>query len=59
MAMKMFRGLKHLLYKDRLRGFILQKRRVPQGDLIVAFQHLEGACKKEDPCGPLPSEHLL
>lgn len=62
MAMKMLKGLKHLPYKDRLRGlglFILQKRRVPQGEFIVAFQHLEGAYKKEDLCGPLPSEHLL
>jgi len=36
----MIQGLKHLSCEERL--FILEKRRL-QGDLIAAFQYLEGA----------------
>ncbi|KAJ7415085.1 hypothetical protein BTVI_39459 [Pitangus sulphuratus] len=44
-AEKMIRGLKHLIYEDRLREmalFILEKRRL-WDHLIAAFQYLKGA----------------
>lgn len=44
----MIRGLEHLFYADRLRelGPFSQEKRRCQGDLIAAFQYLEGASKE-------------
>ena len=48
-ATKVFQGMEHLSYEDRLRGlglFSLEKRRLWE-NFIVAFQFLKAGCKKE------------
>ncbi|PKU35221.1 hypothetical protein llap_14474 [Limosa lapponica baueri] len=48
-AMNMIRGLEHLSYEDRLRalGLFSPEKRKVQGDLIVAFQYLKEAYRRD------------
>jgi len=45
----MIRGLEHLCYEQRLRGKgdVLPEKRRLQGDLIAAFQHLNGPYRED------------
>lgn len=46
-ATRVFRGLEHLLYRGRKLGLLSLERRGVQGDVIEAFQFLNGAYKQE------------